>query len=36
MAAEKKRKDAAAGTIETIVKKKDAQAKMRRNIPGYK
>lgn len=35
-AAERKRKDAAVGTIATLVKKKDSQAKLRRNIPGYK
>ena len=36
MAAEKKRKAGAAITIETLTKKKDSQARLRRNIPGYK
>ena len=35
-AAERKRKEAAVPTIDTLVKKKDSQAKLRRNIPGYK
>ena len=35
-AAERKRKEAATLTIENIVRKKDVQARIRRNIPSHK